>query len=111
LEKFNTEAARVMAALDAFIKKEDARRTQAAAGSGGLDIPLETPRLKKLFQELSDLIDKRDSDVIKLAAEIKTLLGPSNISHNFLKLESHINSFKFEHAKEALEIVVKEMGL
>jgi hypothetical protein len=49
--------------------------------------------------------------VIKLAAEIKTLLGPSNISHNFLKLESHINSFKFEHAKEALEIVVKEMGL
>ena len=115
LDRFAKEVARVMAALDTFIKNEDARRTGEAAGGGepGILPPkaLEMPRLKKLFQELSDLIDKRDSDVIKLVAEIKTLLGPSNISNNFLKLESHINSFKFEHAKEALEHVTKELDL
>jgi HPt (histidine-containing phosphotransfer) domain-containing protein len=111
LENFNKEVARVMAALDTFIKNEDARRTEAAAGSGGVDIPLEAARLKKLFQELSDLTDKRDSDVIKLVAEIKALLGPSNISDNFLKMESHINSFQFEHAKEALEHVTEELNL
>ena len=115
LDSFAKEVARVMAALDTFIKNEDARRTEEAAGDGKLEIQppkaLETPRLKKLFQELSDLIDKRDSDVIKLVAEIKTLLGPSNISDNFLKLESQINSFKFEQAKEALEQVTKELDL
>ena len=115
LDSFAKEVARVMAALDAFIKNEDARRTEEAAGGGELEIyppkALETPRLKKLFQELSDLIDKRDSDVIKLVAEIKTLLGPSNISDTFLKLESQINSFKFEQAKEALEQVTKELCL
>jgi len=115
LDSFAKEVARVMAALDTFIKNEDARRTEEPAGDGELEIQppkaLETPCLKKLLQELSDLIDKRDSDVIKLVAEIKTLLGPSNISDNFLKLESHINSFKFEHAKEALEQATKELGL
>jgi HPt (histidine-containing phosphotransfer) domain-containing protein len=115
LDSFVKEGARVMAALDAFIKNEDAGRTDGAAAGGDLEIqppkPLETHHLKKLFQELSDLIDKRDSDVIKLVAEIKNLLGPSNISDNFLKLESKINSFKFEQGKEALEQATKELNL
>ncbi|MEE4262972.1 MAG: PAS domain S-box protein [Desulfobacteraceae bacterium] len=115
LDSFAKEVARVMAALDTFINNEDAGRTEGAAGGGEFEIQppkiLETPLLKKLLQELSDLIDKRDSDVIKLVAEIKTLLGPYNISNNFLKLEAHINSFKFEQAKKALAHVTKELGL
>jgi PAS domain S-box-containing protein len=115
LDSFTKEVTRVMAALDALIESEDAGRTEEAAGGEELEIQspisLETPRLKKLFQELSDLIDKRDSDVIKLVAEIKTLLGPSNISGNFLKLESQINRFKFGQAKEALEQATKELDI
>jgi PAS domain S-box-containing protein len=109
LERFATEVARVMAALEAFIKNEDAMRIEGAA-----DTPpgeLATDRLKKLFQELSELIDNRDSDVIKLVADIKTLLDPSHIGDNFLKLESQINSFKFEQAKKTLAQAAKELGL
>ena len=84
------------------------------AGSGKPEIqhpkPLGTPGLKKLFQELSDLINKRDSDAIKRVAEIKTLLGPSHISSDFLNLERQINSFKFEQATKSLEQVTKELN-
>jgi PAS domain S-box-containing protein len=115
LDSFAKEVACVLAALNGFIKKEDAGQTEVAAGGGEIEIQvsraLETPRLKKLFQKLSTLIDKRDADVIKLVAEIRKLLGPSNISDNFLKLESQINSFKFKKAKEALEQTTKELDL
>lgn len=115
LNSFAKEVARIMAALDAFIKSEDAGQTEAAAGGGELESQppkaLEASRLKKLFKELSNLIDKRDADVIKLVAEIKTLLGPSHISDSFLKLEAQINSFKFEQAKEALAQATKELDL
>jgi len=115
LDRLAKEVARIMAALDAFIKSEDARQTETAAGGGELKSQppkaLEAPRLKKLFQELSDLIDNRDADVIKLVAEIKTRLGPSHISDSFLNLESLINSFKFEQAKETLAQATKELDL
>ena len=104
-----------MAALDVFIKNEEAGKVAAVANDGELEKQpsraLETSRLQNLFQELSGLIDKRDSDVIKLVAEIKTVLGPSNISEVFLKLESQIDSFKFEQAKETLVQTTRELGL
>ena len=114
LDRFSKEVARVMKALDDFIKNEDTRRSeQTASGDEPADQTpksVAAPSLKKMFQELSELIDKHDSDVIKLVAEIKTLLGPSNINDNFLKLESYINSFKFEQAKKALEQATKDLG-
>jgi polar amino acid transport system substrate-binding protein len=115
LDRFATESARVMAGLDAFFKSEDEMRTDKAADGKEIGTPpskpSETHRLKKLFQELADLIDKRDSDVINLVAEIKTFLGPSRISDNFLELESKTMRFKFEQAKEALEKTTKELDL
>ena len=114
LDNFAIEVARVMTSLDAFIQNEEAGRTEVTAGSGKPEIqhpkPLGTPGLKKLFQELSDLINKRDSDAIKRVAEIKTLLGPSHISSDFLNLERQINSFKFEQATKSLEQVTKELN-
>jgi polar amino acid transport system substrate-binding protein len=115
LNSFGEEVTRVMAVLDAFVKNENAGRTEVATGNEELEIrPLkavETSRFAKLFQDLSDLIDERDADVINLVTEIKTMLGPSNISDNFLQLESHLNSFKFEQAQKALEQMIKELGL
>jgi HPt (histidine-containing phosphotransfer) domain-containing protein len=115
LDRFAEEVARIMAALDAFLKSEDAKQTETATGVGGQESQpsrvLEASRLKKLFKELSDLIDKRDADVIRLVAEIKTCLGPSFINNSFLKLESLINSFKFEQAKKVLVQATKELGL
>ena len=116
LDRFAKELARVMAALDTFIKNEDAgQRTEGAQGSREFEdrCPTEPEKLhfKKLFQELSDLIDKRDSDALTLVAEIKTVLGPSNISGSFLKLESLVNSFRFEQAKETLGQTTKDLRL
>lgn len=114
LDSFANVVARVMAALDTFIKNEDAGRTEAAAGGEALGIQssktLGTPRLKNFLQELSDLLNKRDADAIKLVAVIKTWLGPSNISDNFLKLESQINCLKFEQAKKVLAQTTKELN-
>jgi len=107
LDRFAKEVARVMAALDAFIQNEEAGRTEETTGGK----ELETPSFKKLFQELSNLIDERDSDAIKLVAKIKTLLDPSHISGDFLNLETQISSFKFEQATKALEQVTKELNL
>ena len=87
------------------------RKCGADNGSPTHILALATPRLKKLFQELSELIDRRDSDVIKLVAEIKKLLGSSDIGDAFLKLESLVNSFKFEQAKVTLEQAAGELGL
>jgi CheY-like chemotaxis protein/anti-sigma regulatory factor (Ser/Thr protein kinase) len=115
LDRFAKEVARVMAALDTFIKTVDAGRTEGKAGGGEFEnkrpTVQETRHFKKLFQELSDLIDKRDSDALNLVAEIKTVLGPSNISDSFLKLESQVNSFRFEQAKQTLGQTTKELNL
>ena len=115
LDSFSKEVARVMTALVSFLRNEDAGLGDAVTDGGEMESqPLqeqEMSRLKKLFQELSDLIDKRDSEVIKLVAEIKILLGPSDISGTFLKLESQIDSFKFEQAKKTLGQTTQELGL
>jgi HEPN domain-containing protein len=99
--------------LDVYTKRERTARTETAIDKATFETQpkdvLETHSLKKLFQELSTLIDERDSDAIKVAAKIKKLLGPSNISNNFQNLESQINSFKFEQAKEALEQATKDL--
>jgi len=111
LDRFTKEIVRVMATLDGFSKNEEAVRIDAAAGGREPGILPSTPNLEKAFQELSDLIDKRDSDAIKLLAEIKASLGPSNVSDSFLKLESRINSFKFADARKAFAQATKKLGL
>jgi PAS domain S-box-containing protein len=114
LDRFAKEVARIMGTLDAFITIENARQTEPAGGGELENKPakvLEAPRFKKLFQELSDLIDKHDADGIELVAKIKTRLAPSHISDNFLRLETQINSFKFEQAKKTLEQATKDLGL
>ena len=114
LERFCMEVTRVMAALDDFIKIEDAKHSQEASIGG--DSPTHPPKaleeahIQMLFQELSGLIDEHDADVIKKVAEIKTLLGASDISSSFLKLESLLYRYKFEKAKEFLTLTTKELG-
>ena len=115
MERFANEIERVMSSLDAFFKNEAAMQTDEA--SNGREVGTTPPELfdpsglKKLFQQLCDLIETRDSDAIKLVTEIKALLGPSHISDHFLKLESELSRFKFEHAKEALHQATKELDL
>jgi PAS domain S-box-containing protein len=115
LHRFDREVARVMTALDAFFKNEAAEQTDEAAHSGDHEMQhlpeRVTVRLKELFRELSELIDKRDSDALNLVADIKALLGPSNCSGSFLKLESQINSFAFVLAQKTLEQTTEELGL
>jgi len=114
LDRFAKDVTRVMAALDTFIN-EDEVQTEGVGGREYLENAVltepETHRIKTLFKELSGLIDERDSDALDHVAEIKTLLGPSNISDTFLKLESQIRSFTFEQAKETLAQTTKALGL
>jgi PAS domain S-box-containing protein len=105
LDRFTREVSRVVADLDTFINGDTPQAEKASEDGVHRPPPLaesETRRLKPLFKELSDLIDERDSDALSLVARIKTLLGPSHARGTFLKLESQINSFAFEQAKETL---------
>jgi PAS domain S-box-containing protein len=115
LDRFSREVATVMAALKAFIEDEDEKQIEAAAADERPENrspgELETPRLQRLLQDLAELIENRDSDVIRIVTELKALLGPAHINDNFLKLESQINRFKFEQAGETLEQVTKELDL
>ncbi len=112
---FDEEVASVMTALDAFIKDQETKRIEATAGDEKNDSRsseiLETPHLRKLFEELAGYIESRDSDVIRTIAEIKALIGPTRISDHFLKLEGQINRFKFAQAGETLEQITEELGL
>ena len=113
LNDFAQELNRVLAALGDFIDKEGHRHTPPTPSVGEPGTPrpesLDIKTIKKRFQQLSELIDKRDSDVIQLVAEIKTLLNPLDISASLLKLESQLNSFRFEQAKATLEQATNEL--
>jgi PAS domain S-box-containing protein len=113
LERFSKAAAQVTAALGDYIKDEEAQRITAA--SDERDIPpagaLDKARLKRLFDELTDLIDNRDSDVIKTVVRIKSALGPSYTGSAFSELETQINRFKFEQAQETVLHVIQELTL
>jgi len=115
VDGFSTEVARVMRALDDFARNEQAKQNEQSvlhkASPTQASKALDTVRLQKLFQELSGCIDEHDADVIKRVAEIKMLLGPSNLSDSFPKLESLANSFQFEKAKNYLERVIRELNL
>ncbi len=115
LDSFGKEIARVMTALDVFLASADAGQGESMVASDRTENTTiqarERSRFKELFQELSGLIDTRDSDVIKLVAKIRDLLGPTNISTTFLKLESQIDSFKFEQAQKTLGQMSRELGL
>ncbi len=115
LNRFSAEMERVITGLDDFTGKENKRQIEKSDDIGGLEIQpfgnLKDPLIKSLFGRLSDLLDKRDSDAIVLITEIKALLKPSNINETFLKLEAQIDSFKFEQAKETLNIVNKAVDL
>jgi len=103
------------AILDDFARNEQAKQNEQSvlhkASPTQASKALDTVRLQKLFQELSGCIDEHDADVIKRVAEIKMLLGPSNLSDSFPKLESLANSFQFEKAKNYLERVIRELNL
>ena len=115
LERFGNEIERVMSSLEAFFENEAPMQTDETAGGRENESQpaavLAVPQLKRLFQQLSEFIEKRDSDAIKLVAEIRTLLDPSGIGDHFLKLESEVNRFRFELAKESLEQATKELDL
>lgn len=110
MDSLSREARPVTAALEDFFKKNDqkpANEFQKIVDSESLD----ADTLKKLFGNLSELIDDGDSDALDLVGEIKNLLEPSNVSDDFLGLETHIKAYKFEKAKETLIRISKEMDL
>ena len=115
IDRLSTEVDRVIKALEKFSRHKQARQIEDAVSQQ--TSPTQAPKaldktgLQTVFQELSDCIDEHDADVIKRVSEFKTLLGPSNISDSFSKLESLINSFKFTQAKEMLKQVAKELNL
>ncbi len=65
-------------------------------------------RLKAVFEKLSNLIDEGDSDALELVVEIKDLLGGTD---EVGKLESQIDDYEFEDARETFDLISKEMGL
>jgi CheY-like chemotaxis protein len=115
IDDFSTEVVRVMKALNDFARHEQTNQSAQSvlhkASPTQASKALDTAHLQKLFQELSGCIDEHDADIIKCVAEIKTVLGPSNPSDSFSKLESLANSFKFEKAKKHLARVISELNL
>jgi PAS domain S-box-containing protein len=109
------EIARVMVALDTLFRRRIPELHEEEPGSeeviGRPHEILDKGRLKELLDRLSVLINERDSDVIKLAGEIKKYLGTSGINDIFIKLENELNSFKFEDAQTTVERFIKEIDL
>ena len=65
-------------------------------------------RLKAVFEKLSNFIDEGGLDVLELVVEIKGLLGDTR---DVRKLESQIEDYEFEEARETFERIVGKLGL
>ncbi len=115
LDRFSKEVTRVIVALDDYIEKENGLQSEELSSAEKIQTQsnkgMVQPQLKKLCEALSDRIDAHDAEALTLVAEIKTLWGRSNFGEHFLKLESLLNEFKFEKAKDLIEKVTKELGM
>ncbi len=104
------EAKRVMTALALLFPEKDLEQSQEAPGEGEPETP-DRKRLKEVFEELSGLIDEGDSGAMDLVGEIKELLGPSGITGDIRLLESQIDDYEFEEARETFGRISGEMGM
>jgi HPt (histidine-containing phosphotransfer) domain-containing protein len=115
LTRFASEIQRVIGSVERFLKSEVEGRTNEIHDNGDAQIKqfskFHASRVKELSQELSDLIEKRDSDALQIVADLKVVLGPEKINNEFLKLESHLNRFAFESAKDALAQTLAKLNL
>jgi PAS domain S-box-containing protein len=115
LESMTKEINRVMASLDVFFSPRGPESSGKETDAGQIKaMPLDSAdkeRLRGLLNDLSALIDGRDSDVIKLISEIKAILGSTNITDDFIKLETEINSFNFEDAKVTINQFVESLSI
>jgi|GEM_PF-1258588 len=114
-EHFDREVGRIMRSLDNLKTEDSAGRSIGNGSRGDTEkrgaAEPDVSRCKVLFEALSDLIDGRDADALKLVTEIKVLLGPARITRRFLALESQVNSFKFAQAKETLAHTLEDLEL
>jgi HPt (histidine-containing phosphotransfer) domain-containing protein len=110
LTAFSEELRRVMDAADRLLQFEDAMRVGDLRGRTSVQSNRGTEpdasRLKALFEELSNLIDNRDSDALKLVGKIKAILGPAHMTPDVRELESQLNRFAFEQAQKTLRDLI-----
>jgi len=103
------EVKRVMAALEILFRKEFSQSDEGR--NNGKPEPPDMKQLKVLFGELSDLINEGNSEARDLIKEIKNSLGLSGISSHVRLLESQIDDYEFEDARETLNRVLRAWSL
>jgi hypothetical protein len=110
LTAFSEELRRVMVAADHLMQFEDAMLAGEPLGrvtvQSNHGAEPDVSRLKAMFEELSDLIDNRDSDALKLVGKIKAILGPAHMTPDVRELESQLNRFAFEQAQKTLRDLI-----
>jgi len=110
IDKLSDEIRIVMPSIASFLNKRDSSRV-AEDASGEDEVVLDKNLLKKLFNELSILIDDSDAEAFSIVSKIKSLLGKKNISNDFLKMEKQLNNYDFEGAKiEFDKVLINEFA-
>ncbi|MDM8556391.1 ATP-binding protein [Desulfococcaceae bacterium HSG7] len=104
------EVERVIPALEALFREKDSPQSEETYDNGESE-PLNMERLKAVFEKLSEFIDEGDSDALELIGEIKDLLGPARITDDVRKLESQIDEYEFEDARETFRRILKELDI
>ena len=107
---FSMSVNRVMSALDPLARKEDSSQSEEVQSIGKPE-KLDLDRLQEVFTKLYRLIDEMDSETLNVIQEIKDLLGQSRFTENYRKLESQVNEYAFEEARDTLDRISYELGL
>ncbi|MDM8556395.1 ATP-binding protein [Desulfococcaceae bacterium HSG7] len=102
------EVKRVMAELEPLFREKH-RQDEEVLDVGGSGVP-DMERLKEIFKKLKGLLDEGDSDALEFIGEIKNFLRPFGITDDVRKLESQIDDYEFEKARETLERISKKLG-
>ncbi|MDM8525682.1 ATP-binding protein [Desulfococcaceae bacterium HSG8] len=104
---FSIEVKRVMTALASLFSETDIKQTEAVQDVEVLD----REQLLKVFEELSELIEEGNPDALSLVENIRKLPGPARITDDFRKLESQIDDYEFEEARDTFNRILKELNL
>ncbi|MEW6262046.1 MAG: response regulator [Thermodesulfobacteriota bacterium] len=99
-----------LAALETLFQ-EDAPvpGTETAAAESGTAMDVDW--VKAVIAELDRLVADGDSEALVLVGEFKDLLGPGNITDTVRELESRIDDYEFERARETIRRIISELNL
>jgi len=110
IPSFSEELEKVILALDPLFSQSTPLPNEQKTTTGVADLQ-DFDYLKTIFTKLVPFIDEGDSEAMVLVEELKGLLTQSKVFGDVVTMESQIEEYEFEEARETYDRIVLELGI